>query len=90
WCLSKRLGVSVDELRAANPDLNKNGDYWRRMCADGPVIRNKWARPQESTIGRDSLQKPNSLFTAILSLTRHTHTDIVATATTLIASKAAL
>lgn len=26
WNLSKRLGVSVDELRAANPDLNKSGD----------------------------------------------------------------
>ncbi|MBF0267691.1 MAG: LysM peptidoglycan-binding domain-containing protein [Alphaproteobacteria bacterium] len=25
WSMSKRLGVSVDELRAANPDLNKNG-----------------------------------------------------------------
>ncbi|MDK9723232.1 MAG: LysM peptidoglycan-binding domain-containing protein, partial [Rhodospirillales bacterium] len=47
--------------------------------------RNGRARPQGSRLGRDSLSRPNSLFTAILSLTRHTQADSVAAATTLIA-----
>ncbi|MDK9721977.1 MAG: LysM peptidoglycan-binding domain-containing protein [Rhodospirillales bacterium] len=45
WSLSKRLGVSVDELRAANPDLNKNGDIRAGGYLNLP--KTKEEKPQE-------------------------------------------